>query len=90
MQLKWCLVAIIFDFLTAIQGVRDQLLHHLCCELPIGDVEAKIFICGTPHILNKTTAIYAIDNDVEYLHLFTLSCLKHYPFHIHGINVCHL
>jgi hypothetical protein len=53
MQLKWCLVAVIFDFLAAIQGVRYQLLYHFCREFPIGDVETKIFVCRTPHILNK-------------------------------------
>lgn len=53
MQLKWCLVAVIFDFLAAIQRVRDQLLHHFCREFPIGDVETKISVLRTPHILNK-------------------------------------
>jgi hypothetical protein len=56
MQLKWCFVAVVLDFLTTIQGVRDQLLHHLCCELPIADVEAKISIHGTPHILNRKSS----------------------------------
>lgn len=53
MQLKWCLVAVIFDFLAAIQRVRDQLLYHFCREFPIGDVETKISVFRTPHILNK-------------------------------------
>lgn len=57
-QLKWCFVAIIFDFLATVKGVRDQLLHHLRCELPIADVEAEISIHRTPHILNKTTSIH--------------------------------
>lgn len=54
MQLKWCFVAVVLDFLTTIEGVRDQLLHHLRCKFSVTDVEAKISIHGTPNILNRT------------------------------------
>jgi hypothetical protein len=71
MQIKWCLVAVVFDFLAAIQGVRDQLLHHFCREFPIGNVEFKIFVCRTPHILiKKRKQLITTDNNWQHLDAF--------------------
>lgn len=89
MQLKWCLVAVIFDFLTAIQRVRDQLLYHFCREFPISDVETKISVCRTPHILNKKrNQPIPTDNDGQHL-IFSLSLtLKHQCFQSHDTDLC--
>lgn len=45
MQFQWCLIAIVFDVLTAVQRVRDQFLKHLSGELPVLDVEREIRLC---------------------------------------------
>lgn len=44
MQVEWRLVTIVFNVLTAVQRMADELLKHFSGEFSVGDCEAEILI----------------------------------------------